>query len=104
MGSGDVFVPQVEADEKEIADLLFADMPLTFAVVSAVVVVVAESMRTDCVLDRGVDAWESESSFVCDCFSTSDRFFTCSLPLALFVFIAESMCIGRSGMSSWGRG
>ena len=27
-----------------------------------------------------------------------------SLPLALFVFVAASMCIGRSGLSSWRRG
>ena len=60
MGSGAVFVPQVEANEKEIAGLFFADMPLTFGVVFAVVVVMAESMLTVCGLDRGVGASESE--------------------------------------------
>ena len=66
MGSGAVFVPQVEANEKEIAGLFFADMPLTFGVVLAVVVVMAESMRTDCGLDQRVDTSESESSlFLC---------------------------------------
>ena len=60
MGSGAVFVPQVEANKKEIAGLPFADMPLTFGVVLAVVVDMAESTRTDCGLDRRVDKSESE--------------------------------------------
>ena len=54
MGSGAVFVPQVEANEKEMTGLLFEDMPLTFGVVLAVSVDLAESTRTDCGLDRRV--------------------------------------------------
>ena len=50
-----------ESNEKEIAGLFFADMPFTFGVVIAVVVVVmAESVCTDCGLYRGVDTSESE--------------------------------------------
>ena len=60
MGSGAVFVPQVEADKKEIVDLFFADMPLTVGVVLAVGVDTAESTRTDCGLDRRVGKTVSE--------------------------------------------
>ena len=60
VGSGIVFVAQFEAKEKEIAGLFFADMPFTFGVVFTVVVVMAESMCTNCGLDRGVDTSESE--------------------------------------------
>ena len=49
-----------ESDEKEIAGLFFADMPFTFGVVIAVVVVVAEFMCTDRGLYRGVDTSVSE--------------------------------------------
>ena len=62
MGSGAVFVPQLEANEKEIAGLFFADMSLTFGVVFSVVVVMAESMCTDWGLARRVDKSECESS------------------------------------------
>ena len=60
MGSGTVFVPQDEANEKEIIGLLFKDMPLTYGVVFAVGVDMAESTRTDFGLDRRVDKSESE--------------------------------------------
>ena len=60
MGSGAVFVPQFEANEKEITGLLFADMPLTFRVVLAVNVDMAEPTRTDCGLDRRVGKSISE--------------------------------------------
>ena len=60
MGSGAVFVPQFEANEKEIAGLFFVDMSLTFGVVFSVVVVMAESMNTDWGLARRVDKSESE--------------------------------------------
>ena len=59
MGSGTVFVPQDEASEKEMIGLLFKDMPLTFGVVLAVGVDMAESTRTDCGSDRRVDKSES---------------------------------------------
>ena len=60
MGSGAVFVPQVDANKMEIDGSTFADMPLTFGVVLAVVVDMAESTRTGCGLDRRVDKSESE--------------------------------------------
>ena len=65
MGSGAVFVLQVEANQKEIAGLPFADMPLTFGVVLAVVVDMAESMRTDCGLDQRVYKSDSKLSLSC---------------------------------------
>ena len=61
MGSGAVFVPQGEAYEKEIADLLFADMSLTFRAFLSVVVVLAESLRTNRSSDRWVDKSESNN-------------------------------------------
>jgi hypothetical protein len=57
MGSGAVFVPQVEAYEKEVSVLIFADASLTFGSFPSVVVVLAESLRTD----RGSDRWVDES-------------------------------------------
>ena len=47
-GSGAVFVPQVEAFERETADLNFSDTSLTFGTFSSVGVVWAESLRADC--------------------------------------------------------
>ena len=60
MGSGAVFVPQVEANKMESDGSPFADIPLPFGGVLAVVVDMAESTRRDCVLDRRVDKTESE--------------------------------------------
>ena len=60
MGSGAVFVPQVEANKKERDGSPFAGMPLSFWVVLAVVVDMAESTRTDGGLDRRVVKSESE--------------------------------------------
>ena len=60
MGSGTVFVPQDEANEKDIIGGLFKDMPLAFGVVPAVDVDLAEFTRTDCGRDRRVDKSESE--------------------------------------------
>jgi hypothetical protein len=55
--SGAVFVPQVEAYEKDIADLMFIVTSLTFGAFPSVVVVLAESLRTD----RGSDRWVDKS-------------------------------------------
>ena len=105
MGSGAVFVPQLEANEKEITGLLFEDMVLTFGVVLAVSVDLAESTRTDCGRDRRVGKSISEVCLFWLLYHCIfDRFSTGSLPLALFVFIAELMRIGRRGMSFWGCG
>ena len=60
VGSGTVVVPQGEANKKEFAGSFSADMPITYNVIVAVVVVMAESMRMDCSQDRGVDTFESE--------------------------------------------
>lgn len=103
-GSGVVFVPQVEAYEKDISDFIFADTSLTFGAFPSVVVVLAESLRTD----RGSDRWVDKSG--CTNLDLSRNFvvylttLSGSLPLALFVFIAESTSIGRSGTSPWRRG
>ena len=59
MGSGAVVVTQVEAYEKEFAGMLFADTSLTFGAFLSVVVVLAESLRTDRGSDRWVDKSES---------------------------------------------
>ena len=55
MGSVAVFVPQVEANKMESDGSPFADMPLSFGGVLAVVVDMAESTRRECVLDRRAD-------------------------------------------------
>ena len=60
MGPGAVFVPQVEANKMENDGSPFAGMPLSFGAVLAVVVDMAESTRTDCVLDRRADKSVSE--------------------------------------------
>ena len=60
MGSDAVFVAQVEANKMESGGSPFADMPLSFGVVFADMVDLAESTRRDCVPDRRVDKSESE--------------------------------------------
>ena len=52
-GSGAVLVPQVEAFEKETADLHFTDTNLTLGIFSSVGVVWAVSLRADCGSDCG---------------------------------------------------
>ena len=52
-GSGTVLVPQVEAFEKETADLNFTDTYLTFGIFSSVGVVGAVSLRAECGSDCG---------------------------------------------------
>jgi hypothetical protein len=47
MGSGAVFVPQVEANKMEKNGSLFADLPLYFGVVFVDTVDLAESTRRD---------------------------------------------------------
>ena len=54
-GSGAVLVPQVEAFEKETAELNFSDMFLTFGTLFLSDVVWALSLRADCRSDWGVD-------------------------------------------------
>ena len=60
MGSGAVFVPQVEANKMEKDGSPFADLPLSFGIDFAVMIVVAESTRRYCVRDRRVDKSGSE--------------------------------------------
>ena len=54
-GSGAVLVPQVEAFEKETAELNFTDTFLTFGTLFLGDVVWAVSLRADCRSDWGVD-------------------------------------------------
>ena len=59
------------------------------------------AMRFEAVLVPQVEAYRKD--FVDRNFADTSLTFG-SLPLALFVFVAASMCIGRSGLSSWRRG
>ena len=65
MGSGAVFVPQVEANKMEKDGSPFADLPLSFGVVFVDTVDLAESTRRDGVPDRRVDKSENEYSLFC---------------------------------------
>ena len=51
-GSGVVFVPQVEAYEKEFTEWIVADTSLTFGPLPSFVIGLAESLRTDRGSDR----------------------------------------------------
>ena len=77
----------------------FADLPLSFVVVFVDTVDLAESTRRDGVPDRRVDKLENSYS-VFLLIRLFELLSTGTLPLALFVFIAESMRIGRRSARS----